>query len=103
MVTTINGGLAVTAGAEQARVSGVGSTRPEKTEVIDRQTSIPTAASINQTNASSIANKQINDSPTPVIPKDSIRVSSTLGRSDIRTSLTPSRATEIYEKIARLL
>jgi len=103
MVASINGGFAVTAGVEQTRVSGVGTTRPEETEVIDRQTSIPTAASINQANASSIENKKINDSPEPNIPRDSIRITSTIGRNDIRGNLSQSKATEIYEKIARLL
>ena len=102
-MATINGGFAVTAGVEQARVSGIGSTRPQNTDAIDRQTAIPTAASIDNTNASNIENKQINDSPEPNIPRDYIRVTSTIGKNDIRGNLSPSKATEIYEKIAQLL
>ena len=103
MVASINGGFAVTAGVEQTRVSGVVSVRPEKAEIIDKQTQIASAASIDEDNTTSIERNRINNSERIDVPRDAIRVSSTLGRSALRGSLTESRAIELYEKIARLL
>jgi len=102
-VTTIAGPIAITAGVEQSRVSDSGSGRPQSTDVIDRLTQIPSAATIDESNATSIERNRLNGAPSAETPIDSIRITSSLGRSEIRGSLTESRAIELYEKIARLL
>ena len=102
-MATVESSVAITAGVEQSRVSNSVSSRQESAEIIDRQTRISTAAAIDEANTTSIERSRISNSPSVEIPRDFIRITSTIGKNDIRGNLTESRAIELYEKIARLL
>lgn len=99
----------VTAGIEQSRVqrsNNVG--RTDSANVIDRATQISTAANLDNQQSISAGQQAAATQPpatqTPVhIAKEQIRVTSTLGKGDIRGNLSPARAAEIYAAIAKLL
>lgn len=91
----------ITAGIEQTRVAQ-GSSRPKQTDIIDAKTSIPTAAAVEQNNTASrkVANNKPDD---PQLAAEQIRVSVTTGESNVRGNLTPAKAAELYQQIAKLL
>ena len=94
----------VTAGIEQSRVqrsNNVG--RTDSANVIDRATQIPTAANLDNQQSISAGQQAAAAQPPVHIAKEQIRVTSTLGKGDIRGNLSPARAAEIYEAIAKLL
>ena len=102
MANTV-GGLPVTAGVEQSRVSGAVSVRPEEIDILDKETQVPTAAGLDRAVSDSNDRRRIQNSRQTDINSEFIRVSSSIGRSDIRGNLSLTRPSELYEKIARLI
>lgn len=97
MVSFVSG---ITAGIEQTKVAQT-KVRPETAKVIDNESGLVTAAALDvqssntqqpqaQTQASEIAAEQV-------------RVSVTTGESNVRGNLTPAKAAELYQQIAKLL
>lgn len=102
-MTTINAGVAITAGVEQTRVTTAEVPRSDSAQVIDRNSGVASRASIAAENADNIKNDRVIDKPQIDVPSDSVRISSSIGRGDIRGNLSQSQAIEIYETIAKLL
>ena len=103
-MTSLGSNVPVTAGIEQARTSNTKNVgRTESANVIDRASQIPTAASLDNQQAISSAQQAVAKQPPVHIAKEQVRVTTTLGKGDIRGNLTPARAAEIYEAIAKLL
>ena len=98
----ISQSLPVTAGIEQTRVAKQGDTRPQSAQVLDKTNQIPSAAEVSVQHAQS-EQRQNAIPKDPEIAAEQIRVSVTTGESNIRGNLTPVKAAEIYQTIAKLL
>ena len=102
-MTTINGGNPVTAFVDIARTSNRQPSTTDGAKAVDSASSLVTGAAVNQSNVKPAqAQRVIGQTPND-IPSDVIRVSSSLGQADIRGNLTRSQASEIYEKISKLI
>lgn len=102
-MTTINAGVAITAGVEQTRVTTAEVPRSDAAQVVDKNSGISSRASVAAQNIDNIENERVVDKPQVDVPSDSVRISSSVGRGDIRGNLSQSQAIEIYETIAKLL
>ena len=102
-MTLVGTAVPVTAGIEQAKTRSATSSRTDAAQVTDRVTKINTAAAVDLSRVPSQQRQQTIDNPTPAIPKEQIRVSVTTGEINVKGNLTPAKAAEIYQKIAKLL
>jgi len=103
VVTTVNTGIAVTAGIEQTRVSTTEVRRSDYAQVVDKASSIPSRATVAADNINNRAADNVVEQPQVSVSSESVRISSSIGRGDIRGNLSQAQAIEIYETIAKLL
>lgn len=92
-----------TAGIEQTQVSRSASARSESAQIIDKATSLPSAATIQRSVNQAQSDGQVAATGREVVNNEQIRISSSLGQSNIRGNLSRERASELYEQIAKLI
>lgn len=102
-MTSINGGSPVTANADIAKVSNASSQTSNNAQAVDKASGAVTAAQVNREFISAAQDQRAISQPSPDIPTDVIRVSSSIGQADIRSNLSRTQATEIYQKISKLI
>lgn len=97
MVSFVSG---ITAGIEQTKVAQT-KVRPETAKVIDTESGLVTAAALDV--QSSNTQQPQAQSQDPEIAAEQVRVSVTTGETNVRGNLTPAKAAELYQQIAKLL
>lgn len=98
-MTLIGTSLPVNAGIEQTQASNATSPKPIAAQTIDRVTQVSTKAEIAESSQGNLPSQ----SSQSYIDKEQIRVSVTTGEINIKGNLSPAKATQIYQQIAKLL